>query len=183
MNTSKLIVVTGPSGVGKGTLVGLLIARHPQLHLSISATTRKPRPGEKDAKDYYFVSQEQFQAMIESDRLLEWAEYAGNYYGTLRSKVEEQIHSGKQVILEIEVVGARQVKQTYPDALLLFICPPSMQELEQRLRGRGNDSEAAITKRLEQAKVELAASNEYDQKIVNNDLETALKEIEAAIFS
>ncbi len=183
MQAGKLIVLTGPSGVGKGTLVRSLLARHPQLYLSVSATTRTPRPGEINGKDYYFVSRQDFEAMVKGGQLLEWAEYADNYYGTPRSKVEEQINQGRSVLLEIEVVGARAIKQTFADALRLFILPPSLAELERRLRGRGNDSEAAIARRLERAKAEIAASGEFDRQIVNDDLETALKEIEAAIFS
>ena len=183
MQAGKLIVLTGPSGVGKGTLVRSLLARHPQLYLSVSATTRTPRPGEINGKDYYFVSRQDFEAMVKGGQLLEWAEYADNYYGTPRSKVEEQINQGRLVLLEIEVVGARAIKQVFADALRLFILPPSLAELERRLRGRGNDSEAAIARRLERAKAEIAASGEFDRQIVNDDLETALKEIEAAIFS
>ena len=181
METGKLIVITGPSGVGKGTLVGLLLARHPQLYLSISVTTRKPRTGETDGKDYYFVSKEQFETMISQNKLLEWAEYAGNYYGTPRSKVEEQINQGKSVLLEIEVIGARAIKQNFPDALRLFISPPSVAELERRLRGRKQDSAQAIARRLKQAQKEMAACTEFDIQIVNDDLESALQQLEAAI--
>lgn len=183
MQAGKLVVLTGPSGVGKGTLVRLLLARHPELYLSVSATTRNPRPGEIDGKNYYFVTKEQFEQMIQAGQLLEWAEYAGNYYGTPRLKVEEQIDRDRVVLLEIEVVGARKIQQTFPQALRIFILPPSESELESRLRGRGQDSEAAIARRLERAKEELAASSEFDRQIVNSDLETALAEIEAAIFS
>jgi guanylate kinase len=182
MRSGKPIVLTGPSGVGKGTLVRLLLARHPELYLSISATTRQPRSGEIDAKDYYFVTKEYFEQMIRENQLLEWAEYAGNYYGTPRLKVEEQIDRGRSVILEIEVFGARQIRQSFPQATCIFILPPSVAELERRLRERGKDSEDAIARRLERAKEELAASSEFDRQIVNDDLETALTEIEAAIF-
>lgn len=183
MQAGKLLVLTGPSGVGKGTLVKLLLARHPELYLSVSATTRSPRPGEIDERDYYFVTKEQFEQMTRSGRLLEWAEYAGNYYGTPRSKVEEKIAQGRVVILEIEVVGARKIKQTFPEALRIFILPPSVSELEHRLRGRGQDSNVAIARRLERAQEELAASDEFDLQIVNDDLERALTQIEAAIFN
>jgi guanylate kinase len=182
MKTGRLIVLTGPSGVGKGTLVKELLQRHQELYLSISATTRQPRTGEVQNRDYYFVSREEFQGMIQEEQLLEWAEYAGNYYGTPRGKVEEQIGQGKSVILEIEVLGARQIKQTFPDALRIFILPPSRAELEKRLRERGNDSEEAIAKRLSKAQEEMAASGEFDQQIVNDDLKTALEAIEKAIF-
>ncbi|MGF1479864.1 MAG: guanylate kinase [Cyanophyceae cyanobacterium] len=182
MKESQLIVITGPSGVGKGTLVRSLLARHPELVLAVSATTRKPRPGEADGKDYHFVTEEQFQRMIESNLLLEWAEYAANYYGTPRSAVEEQISHGKSVILEIEVLGARKIKHSFPDALRLFVLPPSMEELERRLRARGNVPEAAIIKRLERAKLEVAASAEFDYSIVNDDFDRALSALEAVIF-
>lgn len=183
MQAGKLIVLTGPSGVGKGTLVRLLLARYPELYLSVSATTRSPRPGEFDGRSYYFVSKEQFEQMARSGQLLEWAEYAGNYYGTPRAQVEEKIAQGCIVILEIEAIGARKIKQTFPEALRIFILPPSVSELERRLRGRGQDSEVAIACRLEKAQEELAASHEFDLQIVNENLEEALSQIEAAIFN
>lgn len=183
MSAGKLIVITGPSGVGKGTIVRSLIARHPELYLSISATTRQPRPGEIDGKDYYFVSKQQFESAIEQDELLEWAEYAGNYYGTPKTSVEEQLNRAKWVLLEIELVGARTVKKIFPDALLIFILPPSLEELRRRLRGRGKDSQEAISRRLERAKAEIEAKDEFNIQIVNDELETAIEEIEKAIFS
>ena len=183
MQPGKLIVLTGPSGVGKGTIVQALLARYPQLYLSISATTRQPREGEVNAKDYYFVARKAFEKMVEEEQLLEWAEYADNYYGTPRAPVEEQILKGKSVLLEIEVVGARAIGQTFPDALRLFILPPSLTELESRLRGRGQDPEASISRRLQRAREEIAARGEFDRQIVNDDLENALAAIEAAIFA
>ncbi|MEA5535429.1 guanylate kinase [Crocosphaera sp. XPORK-15E] len=183
MASGKLIVLTGPSGVGKGTLVRALLARHPDLYLSVSATTRSPRSGEVEGKDYYFLPRADFDKMIQQNELLEWAEYAGNYYGTPRAKVEAQINLGNTVLLEIEVIGAKAIKQTFPDALRIFILPPSFAELERRLRGRGTDSEAAMMRRLDRAKQELEASQEFDKTIVNDDLETALKHLELAIFS
>jgi guanylate kinase len=182
MRAGKLIVLTGPSGVGKGTLVRSLLARHPELYLSISATTREPRPGEVDGKDYYFVDRQEFETMLQSGQLLEWAEYANNYYGTPSAKIQENIEQGKIVILEIELVGARTIKKSFPDALRIFILPPSVPELERRLRERSQDSETAIDNRLERALEEIAAASEFDRRIVNDDLETALVEIEEAIF-
>jgi guanylate kinase len=182
MSIGQLIVLTGPSGVGKGTLVRELLARHRDLFLSISATTRAPRTGETDGKDYFFVSQDRFQSMIAQDELLEWAEYAGNYYGTPLSAVESQIQQGKKVLLEIEVLGARQVKESFPEALLIFILPPSEAELEKRLRERGQDSEAAITRRLSKAKEELAVSQEFDHCIINDDLNLALSQLEQILW-
>lgn len=181
--SGRLIVITGPSGVGKGTLVRSLLQRHPKLYLSISATTRSPRSGEVDGKHYYFVSRDRFQQMIAQGELLEWAEFAGNCYGTLRQPVEEQIRVGKWVLLEIELEGARQIHQTFPKALRIFILPPSLRELEQRLRSRGQDSEEAIARRLRRAEVEINAANEFDVEIVNDSLERAVTEIEAAMFA
>jgi len=181
-SAGKLIVLTGPSGVGKGTLVKKLLARHPQLYLSVSATTRSPRLGEVNGRDYYFVDRNSFQQMIERGQLLEWAEYAGNYYGTLRATVEEQMALGRFVLLEIELIGARIVGETFPEAHRIFILPPSLEELERRLRARAQDSEAAIAQRLQRARTEIAASHEFDRQIVNCDLETALQELETAIF-
>jgi guanylate kinase len=179
----RLVVLTGPSGVGKGTLVRALLQRHPELNLSISVTTRSPRPGEVQGKHYYFVSRSQFEQMIAQGKLLEWAEFAGNYYGTPREPVEEQIRNGKWVLLEIELEGARQVHRTYPDALRIFILPPSLMELEQRLRGRGQDSEEAIARRLRRAQEEINAAGEFDVEIINDNFETAVNHIEAALFA
>jgi guanylate kinase len=182
MSIGRLIVLTGPSGVGKGTLVRALLARHKDLFLSVSATTRSPRLGEIDGRDYFFVTQAQFQAMIAQNELLEWAEYAGNYYGTPLASVESQIQQGNKVLLEIEVLGASQVRKTYPQALRIFVLPPSMEELEVRLRGRGSDADDAIAKRLARAKEELAVSHEFDYQVVNDELETALAKIEKILF-
>jgi guanylate kinase len=183
MSIGKLIVITGPSGVGKGTIVRSLLARHPELYLSISATTRQPRPGEIDGKDYYFVSKQQFETMIQAGEFLEWAEYAGNYYGTPKSKIEKFITEGKLILLEIELIGARMVHQIFPDALLLFILPPSLEELEARLRGRRKDSEEAINQRLARSKEEIAARGEFNICIVNDDLENAIAQVEKTIFT
>lgn len=182
MQAGKLIVLTGPSGVGKGTLLRSLLARHPELYFSISATTRQPRPGEVEGVHYYFVSREKFDQMVTSGELLEWAEFAGNYYGTPRTPVERQIQQGRSVILEIEVVGARKIHDTFPTALRIFMLPPSLAELERRIRLRGQDSEEAIARRLERAKAEIDAADEFDVQIVNDNLEAALARLEAAIF-
>ncbi|HEY9596352.1 MAG TPA: guanylate kinase [Cyanophyceae cyanobacterium] len=182
MQAGKLIVLTGPSGVGKGTLLRIILQRHPELYLSISATTRQPRPGEIDGQQYYFVNRDKFNQMIAEDEFLEWAEYAGNYYGTPRAAVERQIQLGQSVILEIELVGARKIHKTFPSALRIFIMPPSLAELENRMRGRGQDSEEAIAKRLSRAQAEIEAADEFDIQIVNDDMEKALVAIEAAIF-
>lgn len=179
----RLIVLTGPSGVGKGTLVRSLLQRHPELYLSISVTTRAPRPGEVNGKHYYFVSRSQFEQMAQGNELLEWAEFAGNYYGTPRSQVEEQISQGKCVLLEIELEGARQIRKRFPLALSIFILPPSLTELEQRLRSRAQDSEEAIARRLRRAREEINAAGEFELQIINDDFETALNHIEAALVA
>lgn len=144
MARGKLIVLTGPSGVGKGTLLQALLNRHPELYLSISMTTRAPRLGEVHGKNYYFVSRTEFEQMVMSHQLLEWAEFAGNYYGTPRQPVEEQICQGNWVVLEIELEGARQIFKARPDTLGIFILPPSMAELENRLRSRATETEESI---------------------------------------
>jgi guanylate kinase len=175
-------VFTGPSGVGKGTLLRSVLERHPDLRVSVSATTRSPRPGEADGQHYHFVSREHFREMIEHNMLLEWAEFAGNYYGTPREPVEACILNGEQVVLEIELQGARQVIKRFPQAFTIFIKPPSLEELEHRIRGRAQDSEAAILQRLERAKDEISAADEFDVQIVNDDLAKALKQLEALLF-
>ncbi|MBH8550929.1 guanylate kinase [Nostocaceae cyanobacterium CENA357] len=178
----RLIVLTGPSGVGKGTLMRSLLQRHPQLYYSVSVTTRSPRPGEINGKSYYFISRSKFEQLIAEGEFLEWAEFAGNYYGTPRETLLNQVQSGKLVVLEIELEGARQIRTSFPNALSIFILPPSFDELEKRIRGRAQDSEEAIARRLCRAQEELKAADEFDIKIVNDNFETALNEIEAALF-
>jgi guanylate kinase len=151
----RLIVFTGPSGVGKGTLLRSLRSRYPALKLSISATTRSPRDGEVDGQDYFFISRDKFQSMVERGELLEWAEFAGNLYGTPKDSVTKEVEAGHWVILEIELEGARQVRETFPDALQLFVLPPSIEELESRIRLRGKDADEAIQRRLQRALVEM----------------------------
>jgi guanylate kinase len=178
----RLIILTGPSGVGKGTLMQALLKRHPELYYSVSVTTRSPRPGETDGKNYYFISRSKFEQLIAQGEFLEWAEFAGNYYGTPREAVLNQVQSGKLVVLEIELEGARQIRASFPAALSIFILPPSLNELEQRIRGRAQDSEEAIARRLRRAQEEIQAVDEFDVKIVNDDLEKALNAIEATLF-
>ena len=174
----RLTVLTGPSGVGKGTLVTLLLERHPQIWLSVSATTRAPRQGEEEGRSYFFLSRQDFEQRVAAGGLLEWAEFAGNLYGTPRQPVEEQLAQGRPVLLEIELEGARQVRRSFPAGFQVFLEPPSFEELERRIRGRGTDSEEAIARRLERARVELAAAPEFDARLVNGDLETTLAELE-----
>ncbi len=180
--TGQLVVITGPSGVGKGTLLRSLRQAHPDLFFSVSATTRAPRPGEIDGKDYYFCDRYQFEQMVQTGQLLEWAEFAGNFYGTPRQPIQEQIQQGKLVVLEIELAGARQVRQSYPQAFQIFILPPSLEELERRIRDRGQDSETAIARRLARAQAEILAADEFDLQIVNDTLELALAQLEATLF-
>jgi len=174
----RLTVITGPSGVGKGTLVSRLLERHPGIWLSVSATTRAPRPGEQEGIQYFFLERSDFEQLAAGGGLLEWAEFAGNLYGTPRGAVEDRLAVGRPVLLEIELEGARQVRQSFPGAFQLFVAPPSFAELERRIRGRGTDSEDAIQKRLARARVELEAAAEFDAVLVNGDLETALLELE-----
>jgi len=183
MAKGKLIVLTGPSGVGKGTLLQALLKHHPELYLSVSVTTRAPRPGEVHGHNYFFVSRGEFERMVAQGELLEWAEFAGNYYGTPRAAVEEQIAQNNWVILEIELEGARQIRHTYPGATLIFILPPSLEELEHRIRGRGQDSDAAISRRLLRAREEVNAASEFDIQIVNDDFDQALEAIEQALYA
>jgi guanylate kinase len=183
MQTGQLIVFTGPSGVGKGTLLQALCQRHPELQISISVTTRSPRPGEIDGKHYYFVDRPKFDRMVANGELLEWAEFAGNCYGTPRAAVDRQISQGQLVILEIELQGARQVRQNCPEARTIFILPPSFDELERRLRDRASESEAAISRRLNIAGEEITAATEFDIQIVNDDFQIALEQLEQAVFS
>mgnify|MGYP003330997946 FL=1 len=175
----RLFLITGPSGVGKGTLVAALLKRHPQIWLSISATTRAPRPGEVEGEHYFFLSREHFQSQVASGGFLEWAEFAGNLYGTPRQPVEQQLAQGRPVLLEIELEGARQVRQTFPGAVQVFLKPPSFEELERRIRGRGTDSEEAISKRLARGRLELQAEAEFGATVVNGELALALGELEA----
>jgi guanylate kinase len=175
---ARLTVITGPSGVGKGTLVNRLLLRHPRIWLSISATTRAPREGEVDGRNYFFLTRESFEERVATGGFLEWAEFAGNLYGTPREAVERHLAEDRPVLLEIELEGARQVRGSFPEAFQLFLKPPSFAELERRIRGRGTDSEEAIQRRLERARVELAAEPEFDAALVNGDLEEALAELE-----
>ncbi len=183
MRIGQLIVLTGPSGVGKGTLVQSLLQRHPKLNLSISVTTRTPRPGEMNGKDYYFVDSDRFEEMVKNQELLEWAEFAGNYYGTPIQPVLQKIQAGESILLEIELHGARQVRKTFPQAMQIFILPPSLAELERRIRARGKDSEAAMICRLQRAEEEIQASDEFDFVVVNDDFDQTVKQLEEVMFA
>ena len=174
---ARLVVITGPSGVGKGTLIQILRKALPDAALSTSATTRSPREGELDGREYHFLTRTEFDARIEAGEFLEWAEYAGNRYGTLIDEVEARTDGARLVLLEIEVLGAEQIRSKVSDAILVFIAPPSPQILEQRLRSRATDSEEQIELRLGQAQRELAAAGQFDTVIVNDDLETAATQL------
>lgn len=174
--SSKLVVVSGPSGAGKDTIVSRLLRMDSDFSLSVSATTRAPRGDEVDGKNYYFLSTEDFLSKIENDAFIEYAKYGSNYYGTLKSDVEQRIRNGKTVILVIEVNGAANIKRLYPGALSIFIMPPSSEVLENRLRKRQTDSEDAIIKRLDIAKTEISRSTDYDYIVINDDLDRAVAE-------
>jgi guanylate kinase len=174
----RLTVITGPSGVGKGTLVKRLLERQPEIWLSVSATTRAPREGEVDGQSYFFHSREAFDALVATGGLLEWAEFAGNCYGTPRKPVQDQLDQGRAVLLEIELEGARQVRRSFPEGVQIFLAPPSFEELERRIRGRGTDAEEAIQRRLQRAEEELRAQGEFDAVVINDDLDSALEALE-----
>jgi guanylate kinase len=177
----RIIVVSGPSGVGKGAIVARLLELLPDLHLSVSTTTRPARPGEADGVHYRFVTPEAFQALIDKGELLEWADVFGRRYGTPRDAVEQQLAAGVDVVLEVDVDGARQVRTGTDEAHLVFIRPPSLEELERRLRQRATESEDQIRRRLATASQELVVEREFDDSIVNDDLETAAKEVAGLI--
>lgn len=177
----KLFVISGSSGVGKGTVLKGFLERNPEFMLSISCTTRSPRPGEIDGVNYFFISKEEFQDCIKKEKFLEWAEFAGNFYGTKKKYIKQCLEEGKDIILEIETKGAMQVKKQMPEAVLIFICPPSYETLENRLRGRHTEDEATIRKRLDEVKKELKAAENFDYRIINDDLETAIQTLEEVI--
>jgi guanylate kinase len=177
----KVFVITGPSGVGKGTLISRLLERVPDLELSVSATTRQPREGEEDGRDYHFLTREEFDRRVEAEDFLEFATYSGNRYGTLRSEVRRRLDAGRSVVLEIEVQGARQVRAAMRESVQVFIAPPDPAVLRERLLSRGTDSAEAIDSRLEVAEQELAAQDEFAHRIVNDDLDRAAAELEGIV--
>lgn len=178
MNKGQLIVFSGPSGVGKGTVLKEFLQHRDNVSLSISATTRQPRPGEENAVHYYFLTREEFEKRIAENNMLEYAQYNGNYYGTPKDKVEEALEQGRDIILEIEVQGALLVKGKCPNALLVFVMPPSWQELRDRLTGRGTEDAETIEKRLNIAQGELKQAIHYDYILVNDQVEAAAKRLE-----
>ena len=178
---SKVFVITGPSGVGKGTLIARLLERVPDLELSVSATTREPRKGEVNGRDYHFLTPEEFDQRIKAEDFLEFATYSGHRYGTLRSEVRRRLDQGHSVVLEIEVQGARQVRAAMRESVQVFIAPPDPASLRRRLESRGTDSLEAIDARLEVAEQELAAQGEFAHAVVNDELDRAAGELEAIV--
>ena len=174
----KLTVLTCPSGVGKGTIVRKILESHNDIWLSISATTRKPRSGEIDGEHYFFLDKKNFKELINKDGFLEWASFSNNFYGTPKKIVKEKMEKGINVLLEIELEGARQIRKSFPEALQIFLAPPNLTELEKRIRGRGTETEEAIQDRLAIANNELIAKKEFDAVVINEDIEKALEEIE-----
>ena len=177
----QVFVITGPSGVGKGTLIRTLRERMPELDLAVSATTRRPRAGETQGEDYWFLTDEEFQRRVDDGDFVEHAEYSGRRYGTLRSELERRIGAGHPVVLEIEVQGARQIRQTMPEALQIFIAPPSAEVLRTRLVGRGTDDPDEVEERLRTARAELAAQDEFGEVVVNDRLEDAVSKLETIV--
>lgn len=173
----KLFVISGPSGAGKGTLVSRIREQHPALGLTVSATTREPRPGEVDGESYYFLSDDEFARRVDADEFVEWAEVHGHRYGTLVSEVTSNLDAGRSLILEIDVQGAFQVKKRFPDAILIFIMPPSLEVLAERLSARGTETEESLSLRLANAKTEIELAPRYDDVVVNDDLDDATAEL------
>ncbi|WP_026461079.1 guanylate kinase [Schaalia suimastitidis] len=178
MDSPTLVVLAGPTAVGKGTVVRALLQHHPQVVLSVSATTRAPRPGEVDGTHYHFLSPQAFDELIATGGMLEWALVHGRHkYGTPREPVERALNEGRPVLLEIDLAGARQVRKSFPDALFVFLAPPSWEELERRLIGRGTEDAAERERRLETAKTEMAAKDEFDVIVINDDLDQAVSKL------
>jgi guanylate kinase len=177
LRRGRLIVVSGPSGAGKSTLIRVALDTIPELAYSVSATTREPREGEVDGRDYIFLTREEFERWIDEDRFLEWAEYSGNLYGTPEQKVEESLERGRSVILEIELQGARKVREKRPDAVMIFVRAPSLEETRERLKGRATEDEKALETRMTTALKEVAARSEFDYEVVNAEREQAREDI------
>ncbi|MHA3702522.1 guanylate kinase [Jatrophihabitans sp. YIM 134969] len=180
---ARLTVLSGPSGVGKGTVVREVRALGADIWISVSCTTRRPRPGEREGREYFFRSEDEFQAMVESGAMLEWARFAGNLYGTPREPVEQRLAAGIPVLLEIDLQGARQVRAAMPGSRLVFLAPPDVAELDRRLTGRGTEDEQTLAARRALAEVELAAAEEFDTVVVNDDVRRAAVELVGLVDS
>ena len=183
MDKGVLLIVSGLSGAGKGTICKRIMEKYPDYELSISATTRDPRPGEVDGREYFFITKEEFEERIKNGQLLEYAKYVDNYYGTPKDWVLAQMEQGKNVILEIELQGAFQVRDQIPEAVLIFIMPPDMEELERRLRGRGSETEEQIKKRLLRAMEEIEYVDQYDYVIVNEEVEKSVEMLHTIVLN
>ena len=183
MSKGSLFVVTGPSGAGKGTVLGRMLKETDNIFLSVSATTRAPREGEKEGVNYYYLTKEQFESKIEKKQFLEYATYAGNYYGTPKGPVYSRMRRGEDVVLEIDLQGAMNIRKKYKDAVFIFLAPPSMEELERRLRARGTEDEEHILMRLKRAREECAASDKFDHIVINDDLDVAVEEMKSIVIN
>ena len=183
MGRGKTFIICGPSGVGKGTVVARLLASDPKLYFSVSATTRPPRPGEVDGKHYHFLSREQFQRWIDEDAFLEHAEFVGNLYGTPKLYVDKAMDQGRDVILDIEIQGAEQVHRRRPEAIRIYVAPPSWAELERRLIGRGTEDMEKVRRRLERGKEEFAVARDFDYFVINDTVDRAVEELRAILLA
>lgn len=183
MRRGKTFIICGPSGVGKGTVVARLLASDPKLYFSVSATTRPPRPGEVDGKHYHFLSREQFQRWIDEDAFLEHAEFVGNLYGTPKLYVDKAMDQGRDVILDIEIQGAEQVHRRRPEAIRIYVAPPSWAELERRLIGRGTEDMEKVRRRLERGKEEFAVARDFDYFVINDTVDRAVEELRAILLA
>lgn len=183
MRRGKTFIICGPSGVGKGTVVARLLASYPKLYFSVSATTRPPRPGEVDGKHYHFLSREQFQRWIDEDAFLEHAEFVGNLYGTPKLYVDKAMDLGRDVILDIEIQGAEQVHRRRPEAIRIYVAPPSWAELERRLIGRGTEDMEKVRRRLERGKEEFAVARDFDYFVINDTVDRAVEELRAILLA
>ena len=179
----NLIILSGPSGVGKGTVLSALMKEYDDIHYSVSATTRKPRVGEEEGNDYYFMSEEKFESLVEKNEFLEWAQVHNNYYGTPKKYVEKNLEQGEDVILEIDIQGAQQIKEKYPHGVFIFLLPPSLEELKSRIHRRGTETEKAIQTRMKNAEKEMDKVEDYDYAVVNDQIEDAINKLKSIIIA